>query len=71
MQVYDGDHSTRFAEKKKRGTRFDRGISRNRTNEARTNEAILYTVILVYKNIIYFVFNNVYFYSYKVIHNMT
>ena len=41
MGVYDADHSTRFEEKKKRGTRFDRGISRNRTNEARTNEAIV------------------------------
>ena len=41
MQVYYGDYSTRFAEKKG-GTRFDRGISRNRTNEARTNEAIVY-----------------------------
>ena len=28
-------------QKKKWGTRFDRVISRNRTNEARTNEAIV------------------------------
>ena len=45
MRVYDDDHSTRFEEKKKRGTRFNRGISRNRTNEARTNEAIVYYIL--------------------------
>ena len=28
-----------------RGTRFDRGISEKRTNEARSNEALLYIIL--------------------------